>query len=195
FEEGTFRVANSNKYMDIMEAASAALAAGRNDLVSTEVETEIDDKSFPNGAHICEVEVDAETGRVSVAKYTVVDDLGLLINPVLAEGQVHGGVVQGIGQVVTEHVAFDDDGQLLTGTFMDYAMPRADNCPFIEFHSEPTFSVNNPLGMKGCGEAGTIGALASVANAVLDALASKGVENVQIPLTPNRVWDLLREAA
>ena len=164
-------------------------------MVSTEVETTIDGRSFPNGVHVCEVEVDAETGRVSVVKYTVVDDLGLLINPMLAAGQVHGGVVQGIGQVVTEHVVFDEDGQLLTGTFMDYAMPRADNCPFIEFHSEPTYSANNPLGMKGCGEAGTIGALACVANAVQDALTSEGVDNVQMPLTPNRVWDLLQAAA
>lgn len=191
YEEGAFKDQRSNKFLGIMEAGSLALSKQREDLITTEVTTEIRDKSFPNGAHICEVEVDPETGYTKVVKYTVVDDLGVIINPVLAQGQVHGGVVQGIGQILTEHVGFDEYGQLLTGTFMDYGMPRADNVPFIEFHSEPTPSINNPIGMKGCGEAGTIGALAAVTNAVQDALWDKGIKMVQAPLTPTRVWDLL----
>ncbi|MCY3725312.1 MAG: xanthine dehydrogenase family protein molybdopterin-binding subunit [Rhodobacteraceae bacterium] len=191
YEEGAFKDQRSNKFLGIMEAGSLALSKQREDLITTEVTTEIRDKSFPNGAHICEVEVDPETGYTKVVKYTVVDDLGVIINPVLAQGQVHGGVVQGIGQILTEHVGFDEYGQLLTGTFMDYGMPRADNVPFIEFHSEPTPSINNPIGMKGCGEAGTIGALAAVTNAVQDALWDRGIKTVQAPLTPTRVWDLL----
>ncbi|MYI91633.1 MAG: molybdopterin-dependent oxidoreductase, partial [Rhodobacteraceae bacterium] len=191
YEEGAFKDQKSNKFLGIMEAGSLALSRQRDDLITTEVTTEIRDKSFPNGAHICEVEVDPETGYTKVVKYTVVDDLGVIINPVLAQGQVHGGVVQGIGQILTEHVGFDEYGQLLTGTFMDYGMPRADNVPFIEFHSEPTPSINNPIGMKGCGEAGTIGALAAVTNAVQDALWDKGIKMVQAPLTPTKVWDLL----
>ena len=191
YEEGAFKDQKSNKFLGIMEAGSLALSKQREDLITTEVTTEIRDKSFPNGAHICEVEVDPETGYTKVVKYTVVDDLGVIINPILAQGQVHGGVVQGIGQILTEHVGFDEYGQLLTGTFMDYGMPRADNVPFIEFHSEPTPSINNPIGMKGCGEAGTIGALAAVTNAVQDALWDKGIKIVQAPLTPTRVWDLL----
>ena len=191
YEEGAFKDQKSNKFLGIMEAGSLALSKQREDLITTEVTTEIRDKSFPNGAHICEVEVDPETGFTKVVKYTVVDDLGVIINPILAQGQVHGGVVQGIGQILTEHVGFDEYGQLLTGTFMDYGMPRADNVPFIEFHSEPTPSINNPIGMKGCGEAGTIGALAAVTNAVQDALWDKGIKIVQAPLTPTRVWDLL----
>ena len=191
FDEGTFRVSNTNRFIDIIDVGLHAIARSRDDLITTQVTTEIDDKSFPNGAHICEVEVDPETGSVKVKKYTVVDDLGFLINPLLAAGQVQGGVVQGIGQAVLEHVVFDEYGQLLSGTFMDYALPRADSTPFIEFYSEPTPSKNNPIGMKGCGEAGTIGALAAVANAVQDAVWEKGIENVQIPLTPNRVWNML----
>ena len=195
FEEGAFKDRQSNKFLGIMEAGALALAKQRDDLITTEITTEISDKSFPNGVHTCEVEIDPETGFTKVVKYTVVDDLGVIINPILAQGQVHGGVVQGIGQILTEHVGFDENGQLLTGTFMDYGMPRADNVPFIDFHSEPTPSVNNPIGMKGCGEAGTIGALAAVTNAVQDALWEKGIQEVQAPLTPNRVWDLLHPNA
>ena len=140
---------------------------------------------------MCEVEIDSDTGDTRVVKYTVVDDLGVLMNPLLAEGQVHGGVAQGIGQAVTERVVFDESGQLLSGTFMDYAMPRAADIPLIDFHSEPVPTKNNPIGMKGCGEAGTIGALAAVANAVQDALWESGVRRVDMPFTPQRTWELI----
>ncbi|MFT5798785.1 MAG: carbon-monoxide dehydrogenase large subunit, partial [Candidatus Azotimanducaceae bacterium] len=119
---------------------------------------------------------------------------GNLINPVLAEGQVHGGVVQGIGQALTERVVYDEDGQLLTATFMDYAMPRADDVPNISFTSVPVPSTANIMGMKGCGEAGTVGALAAVANAVQDALWDHGVRQADMPFTPHRVWELLQDA-
>ena len=124
-------------------------------------------------------------------RYTVVDDFGNLINPMLAEGQVHGGVVQGIGQAITEHVVFDEDGQLLTASFMDYAMPRADDVPHISFTSEPVPSTANIMGMKGCGEAGTVGALAAVSNAVQDALWDSGIRQADMPFTPQKVWELL----
>ena len=122
--------------------------------------------------HIAEVEIDPETGVTTVARYTVTDDFGTLINPMLAEGQVHGGIAQGFGQAMTERGVYDSQGQLLTASFMDYAMPRADDLPLFRFTTEPVPSTANPLGMKGCGEAGTVGALAALANAVADALAS-----------------------
>ena len=140
------------------------------------------------------MEVDPETGRTQVVKYTVVDDFGYLINPMLVEGQVHGGVAQGIGQAVTEEVAFSAEGQLLSGSFMDYALPRADDVPFMAFATELVPSTANPIGMKGCGEAGTVGALAAVTNAALDAVWEAGVRHVDMPLTPSRVWGWLAAA-
>ncbi|MCY4260575.1 MAG: molybdopterin-dependent oxidoreductase, partial [Rhodobacteraceae bacterium] len=193
FEDGAYHVPGMNRFMTLLEVGQEAIRQGRRDLVSTRVTSTIRDKSFPNGAHLCEVEIDPETGHCDVVRYTVVDDLGVLINPMLVRGQIHGGVVQGIGQALHEHVVFDESGQLLTASFMDYAIPRASGLPFIEFHSEPTPSLNNPIGMKGCGEAGTIGALAAVTNAVLDALWDEGVRNIQMPLTPNRIWEYLQK--
>ena len=124
----------------------------------------------------------------------MVDDFGYLLNPMLAEGQVHGGVAQGIGQAITEEVAFSPEGQLLSGSFMDYAMPRADDVPFMAFHAELVPSTANAIGMKGCGEAGTVGALAAVTNATLDALWDAGVRHVDMPMTPVRVWGWLEAA-
>lgn len=195
FDDGTFKVAGTNKFLGIMDAVEAARSGGRQDLLVTQHTTELPGRSFPNGAHVCEVEIDPETGKLAIEKYTVVDDLGVLMNPMLAAGQVHGGVAQGVGQVVIEHAEFDDSGQLLSGSFMDYAMPRASDIPFIEFHSEPTPSVNNPIGMKGCGEAGTIGAMAAVANAAQDALWARGVREINMPITSEKVWRELDEVA
>jgi carbon-monoxide dehydrogenase large subunit len=126
-----------------------------------------------------------------VQRYTVIDDFGNLINPMLVEGQVHGGVVQGIGQALFERVVYDEDGQLLTASFMDYAMPRAEDVPMMYFDTEATQSLYNPMGMKGCGEAGTVGALAAITNAVQDAVWDLGVRDVQMPFTPHRVWQML----
>lgn len=195
FDDETFRAPGSNLTPSFLEAAEMARADGREDLLTHEERATLPGRSFPNGAHIAEVEIDPETGHVTVEKYSVVDDFGNLINPRLAEGQVHGGVVQGIGQAITEHVVFDEDGQLLTATFMDYAMPRADDVPMITFDTEIVPSTTNPMGMKGCGEAGTVGALAAVANAVQDAMWDVGVRQADMPFTPLRVWEMLKDNA
>ena len=192
--EGVFRAPGSNVVVTLLEAAGRARAAGRSDLAKVTETRTLPGRSYPNGCHVAEIEIDRDTGATRVLRYTVVDDFGNLMNPRLAEGQVHGGVVQGLGQALTEHVVFDEDGQLLTATFMDYGMPRADDAPFIAFHTEPVPSTANPLGMKGCGEAGTVGALAAIANAVQDALWPLGVRQVDMPFTPARVWTMLREA-
>ena len=195
FDDERFRINGSNLTPTMLEVADMARKAGRDDLLSVSRRITLEHRSFPNGAHVSEVEIDPETGVTTVERYTVIDDFGNLINPVLAEGQVHGGVVQGIGQALTERVVYDDDGQLLTASFMDYAMPRADNVPMIYFDTESTPSLYNPMGMKGCGEAGTVGALAAVANAVQDAVWDLGIRDVQIPFTPHRVWQMLRTGA
>ncbi len=194
FDDGRFSSPGSNRTATMIEAAELAREKGRDDLLRHEHREQIEARSYPNGAHVCEVEVDPDTGVVKVDKYTVVDDLGVLMNPILAEGQVHGGVVQGIGQAVTEHVVYDDDGQLMAASFMDYALPRAPDTPMIDFHSAPVPSTGNPFGMKGCGEAGTVGALAAVSNAVEDALWERGVRRTDMPYTPLRVWGWLAEA-
>lgn len=194
FDDERFRADGSNLTPTMLEAAAMAREAGRDDLLVWQANAQLDGRSFPNGAHVAEVEIDPETGHVTVDRYAVVDDFGNLINPMLAEGQVHGGVAQGIGQALTELVAYDDDGQLLTATFMDYAMPRADDIPMIAFDVEPVPSKTNPMGMKGCGEAGTVGALAAVSNAVQDALWDLGVRQADMPFTPQRVWEMTRGA-
>ncbi len=193
FDDERFRAEGSNLTPTFLDAAEMARAAGRRDLLSFKAKAELPGRSFPNGAHVAEVEIDPETGVTEVVKYTVVDDFGNLINPMLAEGQVHGGVAQGIGQAVSERVVFDETGQLLTASFMDYAIPRAADLPWIDFSTQPVPSVANPLGMKGCGEAGTVGALAAVSNAVLDAVWDKGLRQVDMPFTPARVWKWLSE--
>ena len=195
FDDERFRIAGSNLTPTMLEVADMARAAGRDDLLSVSKRIKLEQRSFPNGAHVSEVEVDPETGVVTVERYTVIDDFGNLINPMLAEGQVHGGVVQGIGQALCERVVYDADGQLLTASFMDYAMPRADDVPMMYFDTEATPSLYNPMGMKGCGEAGTVGALAAITNAVQDALWDRGVRGVQMPFTPHRVWKMLQDVA
>ena len=193
-DEGVFRSPGSNVVVTLLEAAARAREAGRAELATASKSITLPGRSYPNGCHIAEVEIDRETGVTRVVRYTVVDDFGNLMNPMLAEGQVHGGVAQGIGQAITEHVVYDADGQLLTATFMDYGMPRADDTPFVAFYTEPVPSTANPLGMKGCGEAGTVGALAAVANAVQDAVWPLGIRQVDMPFTPSRVWQMLQEA-
>ncbi|MEM8580626.1 MAG: xanthine dehydrogenase family protein molybdopterin-binding subunit [Pseudomonadota bacterium] len=195
FEEGAFRAEGTNRFLSLVDASEMLRAAGQTELLHQSARITLEDRSFPNGAHVAEVEIDPQTGVMSVERYTAVDDFGVLINPRLAEGQVHGGVAQGIGQAVSEHVVYDDTGQLLTASFMDYAMPRADSLPMLAFYSEPVPSKNNVFGMKGCGEAGTIGALAAVANAVQDAVWDTGVRQVDMPFTPHRLWQMLQKAA
>ena len=193
FDDEQFRIDGSNLTPTMLEVAEMARKAGRDDLLSHAKRIKLEQRSFPNGAHVSEVEIDPETGVTTVERYTVIDDFGNLINPMLVEGQVHGGVVQGIGQALTERVVYDEDGQLLTASFMDYAMPRADDVPMIYFDTEATPSLYNPMGMKGCGEAGTVGALAAVTNAVQDAVWDLGIRDVQMPFTPHRVWEMLQK--
>ena len=192
FDDERFRAEGSNLTPTMLEVAALAREVERDDLLKHEARASLPARSFPNGAHVAEVVIDPDTGVTSVDRYTVVDDFGNLINPMLAEGQVHGGVAQGIGQAITEHVVYDEDGQLLSASFMDYAMPRAYDVPWIGFTSEPVPSTANIMGMKGCGEAGTVGALAAVSNAVQDALWERGVRQADMPFTPMRVWEMLK---
>ncbi len=194
WQDGRFAVAGTDRTVDLMTLSVRARERGLSDLLSQRSERELPGRSYPNGCHIAEAEIDPATGQTRIVKYTVVDDFGRLMNPMLAEGQVHGGVAQGIGQAITEHVVYDSDGQLLSASFMDYAMPRADDVPMVPFTSEPVYSTANYIGMKGCGEAGTVGALAATANAVLDAVWDQGVHRIDMPATPLRVWSWLQGA-
>ncbi len=199
FKDGHFEVDATNKRVTVMELAELGQRApdlpqeftGGLDLVATYTKPA---STFPNGCHICEVEVDPETGVTRVVAYVVVDDFGKIINPMLVEGQVHGGVVQGLGQALGETVIYDGDGQLLSGSFMDYGIPRADEVPFIDFSYNEILCQTNPLGLKGCGEAGTIGACPSAMIAIIEALAPLNVSHLDMPATPLRVWESVRAA-
>jgi carbon-monoxide dehydrogenase large subunit len=155
-----------------------------------------DEATYPNGTHICEVEIDPDTGQTEIVGYTIVDDFGATVNPILLAGQVHGGVVQGIGQALSEDTVYSEDGQLLTASFMDYAMPRADNFPFFHFETRNVPSTTNAMGIKGAGEAGTIGAAPAAINAVTDALyRAYGIGHIDMPATPHRIWSAIQGAA
>lgn len=197
FEEGSFRIAGTDRQVSLQEAASASFESHKRPegvkagLASTEYFAP-EDGTFPNGCHVCEVEVDPETGVVEILRYTVEDDVGNVINPLILEGQIVGGIAQGLGQASCEHAVYDrDGGQLVTATFMDYAMPRAASLPRIDFRYREVPSPRNPLGVKGAGEAGTVGSAPAYVNAVLDALAARGVERVDMPVTPLSVWTML----
>jgi len=152
-------------------------------------------QTYPNGCHLCEVEVDPDTGVVKILRYVIVDDFGVVVNPLLCAGQVHGGTAQGIGQALLEYTVYDDDGQLLTGSFMDYTMPRADVIPTLELTLvEDTPCTTNPMGVKGAGEAGAIGSCPAVINALVDALAPLGIRHVDMPATPEKVWRAIQNA-
>jgi aerobic carbon-monoxide dehydrogenase large subunit len=150
--------------------------------------------AFPNGCHIAEVEVDPDTGAMDILKYTTVNDFGVLVNPMLVEGQAHGGIAQGIGQALLERVVYDEDGQMLTGSYMDYGLPRASDLPALGFESHPVPARTNPLGAKGCGEAGCAGSLPAVMNALVDALSEFGIHHIDMPATPQRIWQAIQEA-
>jgi carbon-monoxide dehydrogenase large subunit len=155
-----------------------------------------DQPTFPNGCHICELEIDPETGGVELDRYTVVDDIGTVINPLLARSQIQGGVAQGAGQALSEDIVYDPEtGQLLTGTLLDYGIPRADTMPRVTIDFSPVPSPTNPLGAKGVGEGGTVAATPTVMNAILDALAPLGVTDVLMPATPERTWRAIRQRA
>jgi aerobic carbon-monoxide dehydrogenase large subunit len=201
FAEAAFFVPGTDLRLDLFEVAKAAsdpkrLPAGMSPGLDTTKLRTPPANTFPNGCHICEVEIDPETGTVVLDRYTIVDDFGRTINPMMLEGQVHGGVVQGAGQALLEHTVYDaDSGQLLSGSFMDYAMPRADDLPSFSFSTHNVPCTANPLGVKGAGEAGAVGAPPAVINAVVDALHKKtGLRHIDMPATPRRVWEALQEA-
>jgi carbon-monoxide dehydrogenase large subunit len=191
--DGTARIAGTDRVIDF---AAIAKAAKSPDDLKGMGEFKQDECTYPNGTHICEVEIDPETGVTKVVAYTIVDDFGATVNPILLAGQIHGGIVQGIAQALTENTVYADDGQLLTASFMDYTMPRADDFPFFSFETHNVPSTTNALGIKGAGEAGTIGATPAALNAVTDALYREyGIRHIDMPTTPGRVWNAIREAA
>ncbi|MEI6721250.1 MAG: xanthine dehydrogenase family protein molybdopterin-binding subunit [Betaproteobacteria bacterium] len=200
FADGRFTIAGTDRGINLKEVAMASLIQGKlppgitpglieNGSFTPSQET------FPNSCHLCEVEIDPDTGEVQLANYAVVDDVGTVINPLTLKGQVHGGIVQGVSQILMERVVYDpESGQLITGSFMDYAMPRATDICTMEVGSNPVPTKLNPLGVKGAGEAGTVGALAAAMNAILDALAPLGVKDIEMPATSERVWQAIRQA-
>ncbi len=199
FRAGRFVIAGTDRSVGIMELAAKIhagleLPPGLPQSLDVSNVSDGPPSAFPNGCHIAEVEVDPETGVVAVARYSFVNDFGVVINPLLVTGQAHGGIVQGIGQALRERTVYDEHGQFLTGSYMDYAMPRADDAPMFTSGSHPVPAKTNPLGAKGCGEAGCAGALPSVMNALVDALAEYGVRHIDMPATPERVWRAIREA-
>ncbi len=201
FENGEFTVKGTDKKKTFGEIALTAYVPHNYPIETLEPgleETAFYDPlnwTFPAGSYWCEVEIDPETGVVEVVRFTAVDDFGNVINPMIVEGQVHGGIAQGLGQAMIERAVYDGDGQLLSGSYMDYAMPRADDMPnFTVDQSCNTPCTHNPLGAKGCGEAGTIGATPALVNAVVDALKDRGITHMEMPLTPNRVWAAIQAA-
>ena len=202
FKAGEFIVKNSNKKKTIGEIAFACYLPGQYGEIKSPLppgvepglkETAFYDPinfSFPAGTHVCEVEVEENTGVTKVVKYTAVDDFGTVINPMIVEGQVHGGIVQGIGQALYENGYYDKSGQLITASYMDYTMPRADDFPHFEIDYTSTPATSNPLGAKGCGEAGAIAAPPAVMNAVIDAIGT----DVSMPATSEKVWKALKKS-
>lgn len=200
FEQGAYVSASADKRIAFIEAAKACfIKAGPLATFGVGLEAtgswNTDPPNFPNGCHLCEVEIDPETGVVRVDRYNAVDDVGRALNPMICEGQIHGGVAQGIGQALLEHVVYDrESGQLLSGSFMDYCMPRADDMPPFTLRMAEFACKTNPLGVKAVGEAGTIGAPSAVMNAVIDALRGEGIFNMDMPATPVKVWHAIQAA-
>jgi carbon-monoxide dehydrogenase large subunit len=201
FDEGIFASNKTNQTLTIKDIARESVNQAKlpkemeAGLAATSV-YRADVENYPNGCHVCEVEIDPETGHVDIARYTVVDDVGTVLNPLLLHGQIHGGVVQGVGQILMEDIRFDEtSGQLMTGSFMDYAMPRAHHVCDIEVESHPVPTKTNPLGVKGAGEAGCVGALPAIANALVDALSEFGITHIAMPASPERIWHAMHGAA
>ena len=200
FTHGRFVIAGTDRAIGIMELADK-LRSGLNlpeGAPSTLDVSHVSDgpgaSTYPNGCHICEVELDPDTGVIEVVKYASVNDFGTVVNPLIVEGQLHGGVIQGIGQALMEMTAYDSEGQFLTGSFMDYALPRASDSPEVTVVNHPVPATTNVLGVKGCGEAGCAGSLTSVMNAIADALSEFGIRHLDMPATPHRVWRAIEDA-
>jgi carbon-monoxide dehydrogenase large subunit len=189
-----FSAAATNETLTIKDVAKLAANPARlpSDIEPGLAETAVyraEVENFPNGCHVCELEIDRDTGAVEIVRYSVVDDVGTVLNPLLLHGQIAGGIAQGVGQILKEDIRFDpESGQLVTGSFMDYAMPRAGDLSAFAIKSNPVPTTTNPLGVKGAGEAGTVGAMPAVTNALIDALAEFGVREIEMPATPERIW-------
>ena len=200
FESGSFAVAGTDRKIALKEVARATYQPGRlpPEIDPGFFETGVFDPlapAFPNGCHVCEIEIDQETGAIDIVGYAAVDDVGTVLNHLTLEGQIHGGIAQGIGQALFERIAYDpESGQLISGSFMDYAMPRAGDLLKFELKNHPVPTKQNPLGFKGAGEAGTVGALAATMNAVVDALSPLGITHVDMPLSPDKIWRTIRDA-
>ena len=200
FDDGLFSAPRSNRRLTIGEIARESLnpdnlPEGMDLGLIAGTTFSCEEQNFPNGCHICELEIDEETGEVEILRYSVVDDVGTVLNPLLLEGQICGGIAQGVGQALMEDIRFDPaSGQLLTGSFMDYAMPRASDLSAIHCDSNPVPTKTNPLGVKGAGEAGNVGALPAAANALVDALSPLGIRHIEMPATPERLWRAIRAA-
>ena len=201
YGEGEFRIVGTDRRVGLFEVAAEAERRGGGGLAAAGAY--VPDRtgaypnagfSFPNGCHACELAIDAETGRAEIRRYVAVNHFGTIVNPMLVAGQVHGGTAQGLGQALCEDTVYGSDGQLLSGSFMDYCMPRADDLPSFSLVLNEVPSPAHPLGIKGCGESGAIVAPAAVINAALDALAVAGVTDIDMPLTPERVWRAMRAA-
>jgi aerobic carbon-monoxide dehydrogenase large subunit len=199
FSEGIFSSQKTNQTMTIKEVAKASIdpknvpEGMEVGLISTAI-YQGKAASYPNGCHVCELEIDEDTGVVEILRYNVVDDVGTVINPLLLHGQIDGGVAMGVGQILMEDIRFDEQGQILTGSFMDYAMPRATDLPSYHVGSNPVPTKTNPLGVKGAGEAGCVGAMPAVANALVDALSVLGIKHVEMPATPEVLWKAIHGA-
>jgi aerobic carbon-monoxide dehydrogenase large subunit len=196
FKDGSFRIVGTDRALRLTDVAKAfyrpAMLPPQFDVgLEASGTFAAEPPNYPNGCHVCEVEIDPETGAVALSRYAAVDDVGKVMNRLLCEGQIHGGVAQGVGQALLEHTVYDANGQLVTGSFMDYAMPRADNLPSFKIDTTVTRCPSNPLGIKGCGEAGAIAAPAAVMNAITDAL---GTERIDMPATPQAVWAVLQKS-
>jgi carbon-monoxide dehydrogenase large subunit len=198
FKNGTFTIAGTDRAINIMALAEKLRTITLPDDMPKTLDithvTEAVPGTYPNGVHVVEVEIEPDTGLTRVVKYNVVNDFGTVINPLMVEGQVQGGAVQGLGQVLLEGAVYDTEGQLVTGSFMDYAMPRAHDVPLITVANRPVPTRTNPIGAKGCGEAGTSGGLPAVANAVIDALSDYGIRHLEMPMTSSRIWEAIEAA-
>jgi aerobic carbon-monoxide dehydrogenase large subunit len=197
FSDGNFTSRSSNQSVSVQEVAISAwdsdrLPPGVDPGLSSSAVYRCEAPNFPNGCHICEVEIEEDTGLVAITRYSVVDDVGNVINPLIVEGQLHGGIAQGIGQALMEYIHFDSEGQLLTASFMDYAMPRAIDTCHIVSQSNPVPTATNPLGVKGAGEGGCVGSLPAVANALVDALSDLGVRHLEMPVTSQALWQIMQ---
>ncbi len=198
FGQGRFTIAGTDRSIGIMELAermrTGKMPEGTPETLDVDHATKETASTFPNGCHVAEVEIDPDTGVTRIVRYSAVNDFGTVVNPMIVAGQLHGGVAQGIGQALMEEVSYDASGQPITGSFMDYALPRAGDVPSMQVGDHPSPAKSNPLGTKGCGEAGCAGSLVCIVNAVVDALSEYGIKHINMPLTPERVWRAIQDA-